>query len=176
MLGQRTLEVVRQVEQLPASVIRQLAMSGLRDDLVVVRAVENADLTSARRDGVKAPEVVVAALEVGRLLERCHPAGLRVHGSEHVPNDRVLAAGIHRLQHHQQRLLLLGIERVLKLGDPLHIAPQRLGCRGFRVPAVVGGIVIGDAEVVGNAKLLDRLHRRAPARLVRRRFRIIMTL
>ena len=51
---------------------------------------------------VDAPQVVVGELVLRRCLERRDPNALGVARAEHVADRAVLAAGIQRLQHHQQ--------------------------------------------------------------------------
>ena len=58
----------------------------------------------------------------GRLLEAGDGGALRVHRGHHVPAGAVLAGGVDALQHDQERVLLLGVEPVLQLGQPRDLA------------------------------------------------------
>ena len=71
------------------------------DDVLVVGAVEDADLAAGREHGVDAPEVVVRELGRGRRLERGDRAALRVDALEDAPDDAVLAGGVEPLEHEQ---------------------------------------------------------------------------
>jgi hypothetical protein len=66
---------------------------------------------------VHAPQEVVRLLGCGRLLEALHAHALRVHAVEHAADGAVLAPGIERLQHHEQAVLALGVERLLQFRE-----------------------------------------------------------
>src|SRR4051794_2088999 len=99
----------------------------LRDELVdardqhvlVMGAIEDADVAMRGRGGVDAPQEVVGELLRGRLLERRDPHALRVDAGEDVLGGPVLAARVHRLEHDEQRLPGLGVEAVLQPHEPL---------------------------------------------------------
>ncbi len=95
-----------------------------RDDVLVVRAVEDADLPSLRRHGVHAPEVVVRKLGWRRRAERVHLDPLRVHAGEDAADDAVLARAVEPLEHEQQAALALGVEPLL---EQLDLALELLG-------------------------------------------------
>ena len=100
-----------------------------------------------------APQKIVAELERVRLLEAVNRSALRIHSTEQMPNDTVLAGGVKRLQHNQQRLFRVGIEQVLQLRHALQVLAD-LGCRIVvrRMPARVGGV---DARQANLAAGLD---------------------
>ena len=95
-----------------------------RDDVLVVRAVEDADLPPLRRHGVHAPEVVVRKLGCRRRAERVHLDPLRVHAGEDAADDAVLASAVEPLEHEQQAALALGVESLL---EQLDLALELLG-------------------------------------------------
>ena len=79
-----------------------------------MRAVEDRDVSLLRRAQVDAPEKVVRQLRRGGRLEAPDVDAQRVERAEHLANGRVLAAGVHRLQHDQQRVLSVGEELLLQ--------------------------------------------------------------
>jgi hypothetical protein len=109
-----------------------------RDDVLVVRAVEDADLATHRERRVHAPEVVVRELGRRRRLERHHLAALRVDALEDAPDDTVLPGRIEPLEDEQQRVLALGEEAPLQ---PLEHEVQ------LRKP-LVGARLVLQSEVV----------------------------
>src|SRR4029450_11996955 len=84
------------------------------DDVLVVGAVEDPDLTALRAGHVHAPEVVVCELGRGRLLERDDPAALWIDAREDALDRPVLAGGVEALQDEQQAALGLGVEPVVE--------------------------------------------------------------
>jgi hypothetical protein len=68
------------------------------------------------------PQEVVLHLARPRRLERHHLAPLRVHAGKHGTDGAVLAAAIHRLEHRQHRLTVLGVQPLLQLHPA---APRR---------------------------------------------------
>ena len=93
---------------------RQL-MHAHREDVLVVRSVEDRHLTFARRVRVHPPQKVVQQFLRGRPLEPGDLAAGRVHSRHQVAHHAVLAAGIEALQHDQQRMALLRVHQVLEL-------------------------------------------------------------
>ncbi|MPM44955.1 hypothetical protein SDC9_91639 [bioreactor metagenome] len=76
--------------------------------------VEDHDFAGAGRDAVLAPQKVMRRFQRGRHLERLRTAALRIHMEQHVIDHAVLAAGVQRLEHNQQRLPIFRIEFVLQ--------------------------------------------------------------
>ena len=68
-------------------------------DVLVMRAVEDPDLTALRTRAVEAPEVVVCELGRRRFLERDDPAALGVDPGQDTLDRPVLAGGVEALQH-----------------------------------------------------------------------------
>src|SRR6185312_9425593 len=80
---------------------------GGNDDVLIVGAVEDAELASGREHGVNAPEVVMGLLCGVRLFEGCGAAMERIDSGEDLANGAVLAGGVHALEHDEERVLLL---------------------------------------------------------------------
>src|SRR3954464_671345 len=64
------------------------------DDILVVRAVKDADFAVLRTGRVDPPEVVVCELGTRRRLERMDAAPLRIHSPKDVVDRSVLPRGI----------------------------------------------------------------------------------
>ena len=78
-----------------------------------------------------APEKVVLPF-VGRGdLERGHHAPDRVETAHDVADRAVLAAGVHGLDHHQQRIAVVGVEEELELAEALQILGEALQSLGL---------------------------------------------
>jgi hypothetical protein len=71
------------------------------DDVLVVGAVENAELAPLGSGRMDPPEVVVDELDARRRLERVDPAALWVHAPEDMADRAVLAGGVESLKHEQ---------------------------------------------------------------------------
>jgi hypothetical protein len=98
-----------------------LRMHLQRDDLLVVRAVEDADASPPRQCVRDPPEVVVPEL-LGRWpLERDDLHTLRVHARHDVLDHGVLAGRVHRLEDDEQRVSVTRPQQLLclrELRDP----------------------------------------------------------
>ena len=97
-----------------------LGMHLERDDLLVVRAVEDADATAFGKRFRDAPQEVVVELLGRRLPERDDLNALRIDSRHHVLDRRVLAGSVHRLQDDEQRLPVTRPKQLLRgreLGD-----------------------------------------------------------
>ncbi len=84
-----------------------------RDDVLVVRAVEDAELAARRQRRVHTPEVVVRQLGRRGHLERGCAAAQRVQAPEDRANDAVLARRVDSLEHEEKALGLFGVEPLL---------------------------------------------------------------
>src|SRR5262249_4823589 len=71
-----------------------------------------------------APEKVVIQLLSRRFLEAEHLAALRIHAGHDVLDRPVLAGCIHRLQHNQEAIAIVGVEQLLRLGEILQVLLQ----------------------------------------------------
>src|SRR5581483_12460458 len=118
------------------------------EDFLEIGAVEDADMPAPRQDQRGAPQEVVVELELARGLEGMHLAALRVHARHYVLDHAVLAAGVEALQHDEDGPLMLGVEPVLELGEPLHpVGKQRLGLVLLDIEAAaIGGIEAVELE------------------------------
>src|SRR5262249_41171858 len=67
-------------------------------------------------------------------FERENLAALRIYTGHDVLDGAVLAGGVHRLKHKQQRPTILGVEHVLLLCEPPGSALQEVGCLGLIQP------------------------------------------
>ena len=90
-------------------------------NILVLRAVEDADLALARGFLMDPPEEIVRQLVFAGRLEGNDLAALRVQGAGDVPDRPVFSAGVHRLQDDQDGTLVLGVEKVLELGKTLEV-------------------------------------------------------
>src|SRR5215469_2563597 len=63
------------------------------------------------------PKKIMGKLQRGRLLETDHRGALRIKRAEHMVHRAVLAAGVQRLQYNQDRVLPLGMQESLLVGE-----------------------------------------------------------
>ena len=117
VLDQDFLEGVDLAVALLDLALRRELAHAADQDILVVRAVEDADGAAAGGGEVGAPEEIVRQLLLARLAERSDGDAERAGGVEHVADGAVLAGGVDALQHHQQRTLAFGVEPVLQLVD-----------------------------------------------------------
>ena len=109
---------------------QKLRMDPHDERLLVIAAVEDADMAAVGQALHAAPEIVVIQLFGGRGLEGEDLAPLGVDPGHDVLDGAVLAGGVHRLEDQQHRPLVLGVEFVLQLGQRLDARGQRfLGAR-----------------------------------------------
>ncbi len=107
-----------------------------RDDVLVVRAVEDADLAACGHACVDAPEEVVRQLLGRRRLERLDATALRVHAGEHRADHAVLAGCVHALQHEQHCTPRLGVQASVQNAETRRRASSsRSSPSGFDVRA-----------------------------------------
>ena len=88
---------------------------------------------------------MVQLLGRGR-LEGVHLAALRVDAAHDVLDGAVLAGGIHGLEHQQQRVLVLGVEPLLHLGEVDHALAQ-CGLRALLVAGAFAVVASEDADI-----------------------------
>ena len=104
----------------------QLGMDPDHQHFLVIRAVEDADPAAlGQGPGVSPEEVVVELLGRG-LLEAEDLAALGVDPRHDVLDRAVLAGGVHRLEDHQDRPGIGGVEPVLGLGQLGDVLRERL--------------------------------------------------
>ena len=152
--GQAGLEIVDLVEPTRPNVPGDQVMHTHYQHVLVVRAVENADLpASGGNRPVDAPQEIVGQLFGRRLFEGRHTAALRVDRASRGGSSRPFTS-IHRLQDNQQRPLALGIEQLLQVRQ----ADSGLSCLGassfFRTEAFA--VIRG---MVGHLKLAAWFHK-----------------
>src|SRR5262249_39487375 len=99
--------------------LEQFGMHAHHQDLLVVRAVEDADPPARRQPPRAAPEKVVVKLLGARCLERMHLAAYRIDARYHMLDDAVLAARIHPLENDQDGPAALGGEPLLQIAQAL---------------------------------------------------------
>ena len=143
------------------------------EHVLVVRAVEDADLAALREHVVDAPEEVVRELGRARGLEAGDAHAHRVEAAERVLDGAVLARGVHALQHDEQCAPVLGHQHRGELRHALE-ALRRLRARRLLVAEAelgVGRVVVEvdlgawlDARGVG-----EILHRGDDTRRARQR-------
>ena len=117
-------------------VLEDLGVHAHHEDLLVVGAVEDADLAAARQVGGEAPQVVVVELQGRGRLVGVHGDALRVHAAHDVADGAVLAGGVERLQHDDDAVGVLRRQPLLVLAQQLDALRQELGrpppCPGTR--------------------------------------------
>ena len=93
---------------------------------------------------------IMAPFQRGRLLEAADYAPLRIDASHHMLHNAILSRAVHRLQHHQQRMRLAGIQYFLKLlqqFDALFQLIYSLFLAVFAQLAEIAGIIAGQLEI-----------------------------
>src|SRR6516225_4753778 len=83
----------------------------------IMGPVEDRDFASSWRMRMHPPEKIMGKLQRRRLLKTDHRRALRIKRAEYVVYGAVLAAGVQRLQYHQDRVLLLGMQKSLLVGE-----------------------------------------------------------
>ena len=96
------------------------------EDVLVVGAVEDADLAALRDPLVNPPEEVVPGLLDRRFLEGGHAASLGVQSGHDVGDRSVLARRVHRLEDDQNGSPAFGVETELQLSQALEVLEERL--------------------------------------------------
>src|SRR5262249_51993495 len=115
------------------------------DDVLVVRAVEDADLAPRRKIRVDAPEVVVRELRRARRPERNDPATLRIDAFEHRADHAVLPGRVESLQDEEDASARLRVEAPLQLLEPAVQLLEHLLRLGLAFQAKgVAGVALGD--------------------------------
>src|SRR5216684_9178474 len=116
--------------------------------VLVMRAVEDADVSREGQAAPDAPEEAVPLLRGGRLLEGRDLDRLRVQVADDVRDGAVLTARVHALKHQQQRLFALCVQLVLELEQGRMLLGEV-----FQRPLLVGGEARGRCRVdVGEPK------------------------
>src|SRR6516164_7556701 len=128
-------------------------------DLLVVRAIENADVAALGQATGMPPEKVVIEILRRGLFEGKNLATLRVDTRHHVLDGAVLPDGVHGLKDQQQRPAVLRIKQFLLLGQPVLTAVEELGSLALvqLQPAGIAGIEIFQPESLA-ARDTERLY------------------
>ena len=92
---------------------QEFRMHAHHERLLVVAAVEDADVAAVGQHLHAAPEIVVVEILGGGRLEGDDLAALRVDAGHDVLDGAVLAGGVHGLEDEQHRPLVLRVELVL---------------------------------------------------------------
>ena len=147
LVGEQLLERVDLVVAPRPDLLRDDVVDPDDEDVLVVGPVEDRDLALARRPLVDAPQVVVGELDRRRHLERRHGAAHRVERAHHVLDRAVLAGRVDPLEDDQDRVLLLGPEPVLEVGQAVEALLELAA--GRRLVAAVGraGVDVGEADL-----------------------------
>src|ERR1700694_877545 len=99
ILSQQALKVVNGCVAATPGFFWHHVMHAHDQHLLIVRAIENANDTSAWSDPMHTPEEVMVQFPRGRDFKRTHLASLRIDSGEDLVNRISLATGIHPLQH-----------------------------------------------------------------------------
>src|ERR1700675_1534087 len=102
-------------------------MHAYDQNFLIVRTIEDADVTAARQDLAGTPQVVVIEFLRRWLLERVDLASLRIDAGHHVFDRAILPGRIHRLKNHQQAPSILRVKSVLQLRHLMDAALEKLG-------------------------------------------------
>ena len=89
--------------------------------LLVVGAVEDADLAAFRQTTGGAPQEIMLQFRGARVFEAEHLAALRIDPRHHVPDGAVLAGSVHRLKDQQQRIAVGRVVKTLQRAQLLHL-------------------------------------------------------
>src|SRR5260370_28536847 len=81
-----------------------LGMNADDQDLLVIRAIEDADPAALRQLTDRVPQKIVLQILAAWMFEAENLAALWVDARHHVLDDAVLAGRIHRLENQQQRI------------------------------------------------------------------------
>ena len=153
IVGEHLLEGVDLVIALLDHVSGRIAPHLHHQHVLVVRAVEDADVAPRRAHLVHAPEIVLGEFVGVWRLERCHLHADRAAMVEHRAHRAVLAGAVDALQDDEKRPLALGKQPVLQRVDGGGIA-HRVGLGGL----LVGKAVRSPRVAVRQLEGLSRLH------------------
>ena len=128
---------------------QKLRMHAHAKDFFIIGTVENANHPPPGEARYAPPQKIMAPFQRGRLLEAADYAPLRIDASHHMLHNAILSRAVHRLQHHQQRMRLAGIQYFLKLlqqFDALFQLIHSLFLAVFAQLAEIAGIIAGQLE------------------------------
>ena len=108
------LEVADCLQAALGHLIRNQMVNARDQHFLVVRAVENADVTSGWASGVRAPQKVMGLFPRRWRFERRHDTALWIDAAHHVSDCAVLTGRIDSLKYHEHRAGALGVEPFLQ--------------------------------------------------------------
>ena len=95
-----------------------------------------------------APQIIVGQLLLVRRLERLHLDSQRAQAAHDLADGPVLARCIHALEHHEQGVLVLGVEKILELVEFIEKRFDLfVGFVGRLVVAGVAGIIVLEVDL-----------------------------
>src|ERR1700733_1152277 len=105
--------------------VQKIRMNPYNQNILVVRAIEYADLPPLRQHACRTPQKIVFEFRRAWRLEAVHPATLWINAGHHVANDAVFARSVHPLQDHEQRMLIRRVVQLLQLVQLLDVLPKQ---------------------------------------------------
>jgi hypothetical protein len=159
--GEALLEVVDLLIALGPDFFGNEVVYADDEDVFVVGAVEDDDFAAFGGLAFDAPQKIVGEFIGGGFFEAGDATSLRVHGTEDVADDAVLAAGVGGLEADEEGLFLLGVKSELQI---VHLLPEffelRLGGLLICVPGGELGIEIFEPDVAAEfyAKVFVVIH------------------
>ena len=105
---------------------KNLGMNADDQDFLVIGSVEDADPSASLQIARGAPEKIVFQFGGAGMLEAEHLAALRIDPGHHMPDGAVLARGVHGLKDQQDRMAVVGIEKLLLRAQLLDVFLQKL--------------------------------------------------
>ncbi len=139
VLTDRLVAVLEQPVEVSVVHVGQALVAQIRgvdahdQDLLVVRAVEDADASSLGESPGGAPQEVMVELLGARLLEGEDLAAGGVDAGHDGANGPILACGVHRLEDEEQRVAVVGVEPALEVVEFVDAVLE-----GARISALVG--------------------------------------
>ena len=120
--------------------LEQFGVDAHHQHLLIIGAIEDADMPAPGQRDRRAPQEIVIELELARRLEGMHVAALRIDAGHHVLDDAVLAGGVQSLEDDEDRVSVLGIEPFLQGPQPLGTFGEHRLCLSLVEPALIVGV------------------------------------
>src|SRR5664280_3564313 len=111
--------------------------------------------------GMNAPQEIVIEVLGGRLLESGDGRSLRIHRAHHMVHRAIFSGCVERLQHDQQGVLLLGVQKELQLAEFIEVLLSVLRCLFFgSMWSGVSGVEVTKFDLASglHLKLLTEIH------------------
>lgn len=99
-------------------------MDAYDQDFFVIGPVKDPEAPTLREARGFTPEEGVPDLRRARMLKVEHLNALRVYSRHNVTNHAILAGRIHRLENHQQRLAVGGVQHLLQFAELRNVLGQ----------------------------------------------------